>query len=184
MVSFLPKFQIRCLPGNSARNLAVRCSGLSSRRGKYWKSIDQICRCDAPGGLFIRFRSGNIDRVFHLGPIHGDESGTGKMSDAYLIVLFRLEHVIKLILGCCNAEALYILPWALIFQVFLSSVMSRMTRTSILNLGLRFLTPFCNDADDLTNPILGSIPVDRTRIQQSPGRQVPKQIPVQRIRPK
>jgi hypothetical protein len=120
------------------------------------------------GGNIIQFRSENIDSVLGLGPILSDRSSTGKMRDGYPIALFRLEYVLTLINSNCGAEALYILPWALIFRVLLSSVVSRATRISVLRLALRFLTAFYKDACDPDNPIQEQIPVPRQRPQPNP----------------
>jgi hypothetical protein len=67
------------------------------------------------------------------------------MSDAYPTALFHLEHVIKLIHDCCAAEALYILPGALVFRILLSSLLSTQTRILPPQHALPLLTVFCED---------------------------------------
>jgi hypothetical protein len=94
-----------------------------------------------------------MNNAIDLGPVFRDDSSTGKMRDAYPIVLFRLEHVIELFEMKCDVEALYLLPWAIIFRVFYSSRLSRATRVSVLQLARGFLIFFHDDATAANNPI-------------------------------
>jgi hypothetical protein len=111
--------------------------------------------------VFWWYRMAN---VIKLGPAFSDRSSTGKMRDVYPILLFRLEHVITLFKHKCPAEALYLLPWALIFRALQSSVLSRQTRISVLLLALRFLI-FFYEKDAYSgipeNTRRGTFPTDR-----------------------
>jgi hypothetical protein len=117
---------------------------------------------------YIMFWWRRMKNVINLGPVFSDDSSTGKMRDAYPIALFRLEHVIELFEMKCAAEALYLLPWAIVFRVFLSTRLSRETRVSLLQLALAFLIFFHDDAMTAKNPIpeqgrygKGQCPADR-----------------------
>jgi hypothetical protein len=85
----------------------------------------------------IEFRSKNIERLLRLGPLLGDERNTGKMRNASPIPLFRLKRVTTLIQEGCAARALYVLLWARIFTLRLSSVLSGEIRISTMQFVLR-----------------------------------------------
>jgi hypothetical protein len=97
-----------------------------------------------------------IDEYFHLGPVFSDDTGVGKMRDAYAIALFRLEYVIELFKRNAFAEALVLLPWSLMFICFRSPGLSNATRLFILELVAHLLFHFL-DQDNLHLPEQGPV---------------------------
>jgi hypothetical protein len=84
----------------------------------------------------------NLRSVLSLGPALEDTSSAGKMRDAYPIAIFRLEHVLTLFEHQFFGEALYLLPWALVFRVLFSEVISKRTRLFALEVALLIFTYF------------------------------------------
>jgi hypothetical protein len=120
------------------------------------------------GEISVIFWSRRMQNILDLGPVFSDQSSTGKMRDVYPITLFRLEHVIKLFEENCPAEALYLLPWALLLRALQSSIVTRGTRIRLLQLAMKFLVFFYQNAICPSNQIpekarngSGKCPVDR-----------------------
>jgi hypothetical protein len=84
-----------------------------------------------------------INRVLDIGEgVLTDATSTGKMRDCYPISLFRLEHVLTLFENAMYAEAIYLLPWTLVFRALLSDVISKRTRIFTLTIALLLFAYF------------------------------------------
>jgi hypothetical protein len=64
-----------------------------------------------------------MDSGMHLGPGFREPASTGKMRDQYPIALFRMGQVITSFHEGLDAEAGYLLPWALTMRYLLSELM-------------------------------------------------------------
>jgi hypothetical protein len=66
--------------------------------------------------------------MLDLGPVFTDRSSTGRMRDSCPIALLRLEHGASLFCNGCSAEAICLLPWALVMTSLQSDAIGRYSR--------------------------------------------------------
>jgi hypothetical protein len=106
------------------------------------------------GDNLVAVRWQEMARVLDLGDVFADRTSTGKMRDAYPIALFRLEHVLTLFENGLYGEALYLLPWALVFRAILSDKMSFQGRRYTLDVAFLIFVYFeqaCRPAEKRKN---------------------------------